>query len=205
MKIIAGLGNPGKKFEKTRHNVGFLVLETLKSKITNTKQKITDKSELPKFKFQKKFNAEILKLDARCYSLDVDLFLVKPQTFMNSSGKAVKKVLQFNNVIMRSPASNGAGKECNNLYVIHDDLDIPLGEYKIQLGKGPRDHGGINSIEHHLKTKGFWRIRVGIENRSIGNKANGEHYVLEKFSKKEREIIDSVIAEVIRELEIQRY
>src|SRR6187431_1384554 len=103
MKLIVGLGNPGKDYEKTRHNVGFMVVDEL---LNNSKTK---------------------KLK--------DLKILKSTNFMNDSGLFVKKILDSNNL------------DTGNIYVVHDDLDIKLGEYKIQFGRGPKDHNGILSIE----------------------------------------------------------
>lgn len=101
-------------------------------------------------------------------SIDDDM-LVKPLTYMNESGSAVGSVLASSSL---SPTS---------LIVVHDDLDFPTGEYKISYGKGPPLHGGLNSIEHHLKTKDFWRIRIGVDDRAPENRVSGIDYVLENF------------------------
>ena len=145
MKLFIGLGNPGNKYKNTRHNVGWMVLDRLVSSF-----QFPIESQLPSFKFEKSFNAEVLKMQ--------DVLLVKPQTFMNESGKAVKKLVDFYKVDM------------DDLYVIHDDLDIKLGEYKIQKGVGPKVHGGVNSIENELGKEDFWRVRIGIDNRDSENK-----------------------------------
>lgn len=88
----------------------------------------------------------------------------------------------------------------NNLFVIFDDLDIKLGEYKIQFGKGPKDHNGLNDIYDKLGTDQFWHVRVGIENRDEENKIPGEKYVLQDFSDEESLVIDKVINEVCKKL-----
>jgi PTH1 family peptidyl-tRNA hydrolase len=199
MKIIVGLGNPGKKYEETRHNVGFLALEAL-TKFLISNCQFLNKFQISNFKFQNKFKAEIVKLDARRCFLKTDLVLVKPQTLMNSSGLAVKKILQHYNKTIKTSRTL---KHYRNLYVIHDDLDIKLGEYKLQFGKGPKEHGGINSIERELGTKNFWRVRIGLENRVLENKSFrilGQDYVLDKFSKKEKEIIHHLMEIICREL-----
>ena len=183
MKLIVGLGNPGKKFEKTRHNVGFLVIDKLKKQIIN-------KLQLTKFKFKKKFNAEILNLR----SYDLDLVLAKPQTFMNTSGLAAARLRQFYKI------------KPKDIYIIHDDLDINLGEYKISFAKGPKQHKGVQSVENYLKSKQFWRVRIGVENRISGYqdiRISGEEYVLQEFDKKEKEVIDRVIDKIIKKLEIK--
>ena len=86
-----------------------------------------------------------------------------------------------------------------NLWVVHDDLDIALGEYKIQKTKGPKEHKGVKSIENFVGNKNFWRVRIGIENR-FKNQILGEDYVLQDFTNKEVEIINSVIDKIIGEL-----
>jgi peptidyl-tRNA hydrolase, PTH1 family len=114
---------------------------------------------------------------------------IKTNTFMNDSGTSVKELLSKNNV---SP---------ENLYIIHDDLDLPLGSWKMQLAKGPKDNGGINSIEQVLGTENFWRIRVGIDNRNPEKRTSGEEYVLEDFTEDEKDILDKVINDICKKLE----
>jgi PTH1 family peptidyl-tRNA hydrolase len=80
-----------------------------------------------------------------------------------------------------------------DLVVVHDDLDIPLGKFHIQKGIGPKLHNGIESIEAHLKTKDFWRIRIGIDNRASTGPMNGESYVLQDFKPEERNILQNII------------
>ncbi|MBI5356560.1 aminoacyl-tRNA hydrolase [Candidatus Collierbacteria bacterium] len=91
-------------------------------------------------------------------------------------------------------------KDYKNLYIIHDDLDIPLGTFKIQFGKGPRRHKGILSVEQALGTKEFWRVRIGVDGRQKEEgrrkKEEGEDYVLEKFRAEEKKILESVFPEI---------
>lgn len=106
-----------------------------------------------------------------------DLVLVKTKDiFMNESGRLLQ------------------GLSKGELYVAHDDLDIKLGEYKIQFGKGPKDHNGVESVEKALGTKDFWRIRIGIDNRTTP--IDGETYVLQRFTSEEREILNKVLEEI---------
>lgn len=135
MKLVVGLGNPGKRYEQTRHNVGFMVIDELIGKLTVSPH------------IEKKFASLVF------YHHESQTCLVRPQTFMNRSGEAVGSVVGFYKVPM------------DKLYVVHDDLDINLGEYKIQKGKGPKQHNGLQSIYAALGTKDFWHVRVGIENR----------------------------------------
>ncbi len=101
--------------------------------------------------------------------------------FMNESGKEVKKIIENWKL------------EIGNLYIVHDDLDIPLGKFKIQLGQGPKLHNGIKSIEEKLGSKNFWRIRIGVDARKKENWINGETYVLQDFLPEEKEILLSQV------------
>ena len=170
MKMIVGLGNPELKHENNRHNVGYMVVKRM--------IKDLNISSTP----EKQFNSFIFRHE------ESDLIFILPLTFMNQSGKAVGK------------AVGHYGVDMADLWVIHDDLDITLGEYKIQKRKGPKDHKGIISIEKELGQKDFWRVRVGVENRSPDNRILGEEYVLEDFKKDEMEILKSVVSKVSREL-----
>jgi len=115
--------------------------------------------------------------------------IFKSKNFMNDSGSFVKKLLfQYPSI----PVSS--------LYVIHDDLDLPLGTWKLQFGKGPKDNGGINDIEQKLGTEDFWRVRAGIDNRNPKKKIPGEEYVLQDFTDKERKVLDRVISEICKKL-----
>lgn len=113
---------------------------------------------------------------------------LKSNTFMNSSGDAVLKLIKPHSL------------KLDDLYVVHDDLDIALGSYKIQFGVGPRDHNGIKDIEEKLGSGDFWRIRVGVENRDPENRTPGEQYVLEDFSNKEMQILDETIKKCLKGL-----
>jgi len=179
MIVIVGLGNPGREYVATRHNAGFILVEEIAKK------------EKQAFKIEKKFKAETCALQISGNKL----LLVKPQTFMNSSGEAVKKIIQFNNLTI---------KQFSNLYVIHDDLDILLGEYKIQFGRSSAGHHGVESIIKELGTQEFWRVRIGTMTEEFnGLKVQGfkpESYVLQKFPKREKMIIDEVNKKIAKDL-----
>lgn len=188
MKLIVGLGNPGKRYKNTRHNIGFAVIDSLASQITNYGLLITNE-----FQTSKNAKAEYLSFKVG----DEKIELIKPLTFMNDSGFSVVY------------AKNKHKIPLNNIYVIHDDLDIKLGEYKIQKGIGPHLHYGIRSVDKALGTRQYWRVRIGVENRPTNlkifnlkfrRKIPGEKYVLQRFDNKEREIIDKVISEVAEKL-----
>lgn len=156
MKIIVGLGNPGKQYVQTRHNAGRMLLETILH---------TDPVE-----------SEITWEDVRgiCVARTRWCMLVQSKDyFMNESGKILHDLRELLHQQMSA----------ETIYVAHDDLDIRLGEYKIQQGKGPEVHGGVNDIERVIG-KDFWRIRIGVDNRGVP-RTPGETYVLQKFEPEE--------------------
>jgi PTH1 family peptidyl-tRNA hydrolase len=130
----------------------------------------------------KKFKSEIVQTK--------DFILVKPQTFMNDSGLAVSVICQFYKVAL------------TDLYIVHDDLDIAIGNYKIQHGKGPQVHNGLRSVEEKLGSDQFWNVRVGVENREVrGNKGiPGMVYSLQDFTGEEQPIVEDVITKIVDEL-----
>lgn len=166
--IIIGLGNPGKKFEGTRHNVGFLILD-----------KFMEKNSFPEFEFSKKSNTLMSE-----NVLDKKIILVKPQTFMNDSGKAVREILENN------PAEN--------IIVVHDDVDLPVGKIKIVEERGSAGHKGVESIIENIGNKGLIRIRIGIAPQK---EIKAKQIVLKKFSKEEKEIINNVNNEAVEALD----
>lgn len=156
MYLIVGLGNPGTKYELTRHNVGFRVLDLL-----------APESD----KWETKHTAHFLKLD--------DVILLKPQTFMNDSGEAVKEVLKF------YPDAK--------LIVVHDELDFPLGTIKLMKNISAAGHNGIKSIIEHVGTQDFIRIRVGINNPILRQNIPGDVFVLQKFTDDEQNLLKEVL------------
>ena len=178
MILIVGLGNPGRKFQKTRHNLGFRVVEAFF-------KKNRDRHNFSNFKLKKKFNAEISE---RKFN-DKKIILAKPQTFMNLSGRAVKKI------------TNNLQLTTNNLWVVHDDIDIPLGKIRISIGRGAAGHKGVESIIKELGTKNFVRFRIGIQPK-FGKPKNPEKFVLQKFNKEEEGLIKEVIQKIIEAIEM---
>lgn len=172
-KLVTGLGNPGDKYKNTRHNVGFMVVDELVSQLIN--------EEWPKVK----------KFDSLIIIHQPSTIFAKPQTFMNSSGLSVKKIVVHYKVKMP------------DLWIIHDDLDLRLGDYKIQQGVGPKLHYGIQSIEEKLGKKDFWRVRIGVDNRLKDNRIPGESYVLQTFSEDEKATLSKLIAQVVPQLMLQ--
>ncbi len=158
MIIIVGLGNPGEKFKNTRHNVGFMAVDFF-----------AKKNQLPEFELSKKYNSLISKKE--------NIILVKPQTFMNESGTAVKSIIKNS-------------KE-TELIVVHDDIDLPLGKIKFSKDSGAGGHKGVDSIINSLGNKNFIRLKIGVG--SNGQKVKAEKVVLKKFTKEEKEILKNVI------------
>lgn len=164
--LLIGLGNPGKKFELTRHNAGKMLAGWLRAKGQGAFE------------------------------------LVETECFMNESGGWVKRKM----ATMAKNGYNGDNRSdhfdhYNHLFICHDDLDIPLGKFKIQFGKGPRLHNGVLSVEQALRTKEFWRVRIGVDGRGPrvkgqGPRVEGEEYVLEKFKPEERRILEAVFPEI---------
>lgn len=167
-KIIVGLGNTGNKYQNTRHNAGFMFVD-----------KLAEKLGLP-WQNEKITKSQIAK--------NAELILAKPQTMMNFSGEAVKKLAKQFSV------------SSEDLCIAHDDLDIKLGDYKIQKRVGPKVHNGLTSVENHLKTKDFWRVRVGIDYRDPNNRTEGETYVLQNFLPDELEILEKVFDKILPKL-----
>jgi len=176
MEIIVGLGNPEKKFEKIRHNLGFRVVD-----------ESARKNKFPDFKLRKKILAKISqgKINER------EIILAKPQTFMNLSGKSVKLLTKTYNL------------KPKNLIVIHDDLDLPFGKIKIVKNRGSAGHKGVQSIIDELRTKNFVRFRVGIKTKSYNlEPKNLKDFVLQKFNKEEEKILKDIIKMTCQAIEM---
>ncbi|MBU2632149.1 aminoacyl-tRNA hydrolase [Patescibacteria group bacterium] len=150
MKLIVGLGNPGDKYESTRHNLGFIIVD----KFLKNFQKVNEEG----FKLNKKFKSEVIQIEWSRRSTDEKtntiekVVLVKPQTYMNVSGNAVGLISSFYKI------------DPDDIWIIHDDLDLPFGNLKIRKGGASAGHKGVESIIEALGTDKFWRIRVGIGN-----------------------------------------
>lgn len=169
MFLIIGLGNPGKDFVGTRHNVGFMALDFLANKYNLH------------FSDNKKFSSSI--------AVGNNFILVKPQTFMNDSGLAVSKILNFYNIDLKK------------VLVIHDDLDIDLGKYKLAENSRSAGHNGVKSIFQYLKTQQVPRIRVGIR-KKVDYIIDAKKFVLEKFSHDELSLINKVIGDIFNDQKI---
>lgn len=173
MMIFVCLGNSGKKYSKTRHNVGRMFGDF-----------VTQKSEIKCQKSKVKIG--------KIFELENGWKVVTPECFMNQSGSAVQKLLKIKNCLSAS------GGKIENLVVVHDDLDIPFGEFKIQFGRGAAGHHGVESVIESLSTDQFWRIRIGI-GKSPQN-VEPEKWVLMPFEKEEQSKLEEIFERVYQEI-----
>ncbi len=161
MKLIVGLGNPGKEYQGTRHNIGFMMIDEM-VKVKNLQSR-------------EKFNGEYYEFNIN----NEKILLLKPLSFMNLSGTVVKKFIDFYKI------------DVDNLFVIHDDLDLPIGTVKLRLSGGSGGHNGLKNIESCIGTKNYKRMRIGISNNK---EMDTKDYVLGKFSKDDNIIINNIVA-----------
>jgi peptidyl-tRNA hydrolase, PTH1 family len=161
MKLIVGLGNPGKQYEHTRHNVGFDVIDVLAKDYG---------IELDQLKFKGLFGMGMVGSEK--------VLLLKPLTYMNLSGESIRAVVDFYNI------------PDDQLVVIYDDLDLPVGKLRLRQKGSAGGHNGIKSTIAHLGTGEFNRIRIGIDRPKGGMSVS--NYVLSRFTAEEQPIIDEV-------------
>lgn len=162
--MIIGLGNPGEKYNKTRHNVGFMLVDKL---VKQFGEKLTE---------DKVFKAEI----ATTFIGGEKIYLVKPVTFMNKSGEAVYALLTY------------YGLEISDLLIIYDDLDMAVGKIRFRQKGSAGGHNGIRSIIKHLGTQEFERIKIGIGRPATNIPVH--HYVLSQFEKEDAAKIEETLS-----------
>ncbi len=178
MKLIVGLGNPGEKYATVRHNLGFMVVEQLRRK-----------GDFGNWGIEEKFKSEITKKE--------EIILIRPQTYMNNSGMAVDKLVEYFKI---DPSSD--------LIIVHDELDLPLGKIKVRLGGAAAGHHGVESIIKILGTDQFIRVRLGIGNlktQSSEHKhahVNTEKFVLEPFIGSERSVVKHMLKQAVSAAEL---
>lgn len=163
MHLIAGLGNPGLKYRNTRHNVGFKVVD-LWAKSLGVR--------LDRRRFLGRF--------ARTRFQNEDVILLRPMTFMNRSGNSIRACIDFFDL------------QAENVLVVHDDVDLPVGRVKVVRGGSAGGHRGVLSAIQHLGTHGFPRIKVGV-GRPRHNGESVEDYVLKSFYRDEKKVVKEVI------------
>ena len=168
LKVIVGLGNPGSKYTETRHNAGFWFIEEVARKYSVI------------FRSEKKFHGEVAKVSIE----GKDIWLLKPDTFMNLSGRAVQSLLSFYQIT------------AEQLLVAHDEIDLDPGTAKLKTGGGHGGHNGLRDIISQLGTKDFHRLRIGVGHP--GNKDQVVDYVLHNASREDRALIDSDIDDAVR-------
>jgi PTH1 family peptidyl-tRNA hydrolase len=194
--LIIGLGNPGKEYEETRHNAGFLFADYFF-------EKYREEFGFSDWKFSKKLNADIsigkikspsipLLQRGKPVSLpfkkgeserDFKIILLKPQTFMNLSGEAVAAAMKYYKM------------KLDNIIVAHDDIDLLLGKYKISIDSTSAGHNGVQNVIDMLGTKNFTRLRIGVDNCK-DKKIPTEKYVLGKFATAEMKIVSKILPEI---------
>lgn len=182
MKLIIGLGNPGEEYINTRHNVGFAAIDLITAKAGTI------------FSFEKKFNADVAKAEFN----GSQAILAKPRTFVNKTGDAVNKLRAFYKV------------NTEDVVLIHDDLDLDFGSFKISFAKESGGHNGVQSVIDHLGTNQFWRVRIGVANRKLqtarkqdtleAKKEAVGDFVLTPFSKTEQKELEGIIKEALEKL-----
>lgn len=163
MKCIIGLGNPGRKYEKTRHNIGFMVIDQLALDLG---------IDLTQNKFKCNYGAG--------YVNGEKIMLVKPQTFMNLSGEGIRPLLDYYKI------------DVGDILVLYDDLDLPVGKLRLRQKGSGGGHNGIKSLNQHLATDKYKRVRIGIDRPEPGSSITG--YVLGRFPKDETALIEKVTA-----------
>ncbi|CDQ37771.1 MULTISPECIES: aminoacyl-tRNA hydrolase [Virgibacillus] len=163
MKCIVGLGNPGKKYKHTRHNVGFMVIDELLRR---------HQWDLNKSKFKGDYTIATLHGEK--------VMLIEPQTFMNLSGDAVRPLMEYYNI------------DIADVLIVFDDLDLSPGRIRLRQKGGHGGHNGIRSIIDHLGTKEFKRIRIGV-GRPTASTISIVNYVLSDFSKGEADDVSDSI------------
>ncbi len=175
MKLFIGLGNPGKKYESTRHNAGFMALDAFRAAHADAFGN-----------WQKKFNAEICEGRVG----DEKVVLMKPQTFMNASGEAVAPAVGFWKL---NPTTD--------LCLVYDDIDLPLGVIRLRAEGTPGGHNGVKSVLAVCETQAIQRIRIGIGNERA-TQIPSEDFVLENFTSEEQEIITTTIKKSVSAMEM---
>ena len=183
MKLVVGLGNPEERYASTRHNLGFEIVDLLGKRV---------KGQGGSWKYEEKFKSEILNFTLYASHLT----LVKPQTFMNKSGMAIRLLADYYKI---SP---------EDVIIIYDELDLPLGKIKVRLGGAAAGHHGVESIIEALGTDKFIRVRLGIGNLRTksgehkGQTVSAEKFVLEPFMPQEKSQVKHMTKQAVKALEI---
>lgn len=186
MKLIVGLGNPGLKHEKTRHNLGFVIVDAFLKDLESSAQNL--------WREEKKFQSEIAEINWQPKKSPAQrIILAKPLTYMNGSGLAVSSITKFYKI------------DADDIWVIHDEVDLPLGSMKIRFAGASAGHKGVESIIEHLGTDKFWRFRIGIgaqHEKFHDRKVKAiDNYVLGEFSEGEKGKAREIIKKSMKAIE----
>jgi PTH1 family peptidyl-tRNA hydrolase len=161
--VVAGLGNPGPRYAHTRHNVGFMVADRLVERLGGS--------------WRGRFQGQMAQVDLGAERL----LVVKPETYMNASGQSVAAAASFYKV------------PPEQVIVVYDELDLPLGVMKLKQGGGEAGHNGVRSVSRQLGSKDFVRLRVGIGKPPPDFRGRGADYVLQGFAPAERALVDDIV------------
>lgn len=172
--LFAGLGNPGERYDNTRHNIGFSILDQFCESLPRDFICGPERSK-PKYALR------------RLETPKGDWLLLKPMTYMNLSGEAVGEVIRYYKM---SP---------EQVLTVHDELDLPLGRLQLRFGGGAAGHRGVESLVQHLGSRDFHRLRVGVDKPATGETAQ---YVLQGFRPDEREVLEQVRATAVKTLRL---
>ncbi|MDP2656118.1 MAG: aminoacyl-tRNA hydrolase [bacterium] len=185
MKLIVGLGNPGTEYETTRHNAGFLAVDYLMEKWLEEGR--IEKPSISKDKTYIAYETKYTRDDGKHESIT----FLKPLTFMNLSGTSVKKYLSYHRTIDIT----------KDIWISHDELDIPFGKIKISHNRSSAGHNGVQNIIDLLGTKEFSRMRIGVASERPVT-ISGEKFVLGKFSATEKKALPEVFETIKKGLEL---
>jgi peptidyl-tRNA hydrolase, PTH1 family len=195
MKIIVGLGNPGNKYEHTRHNAGFMAVDFY----LKNREAISCASKFRGYVCEMHFavaerrgNLETRKDAEKIPKKTFEkVFFVKPQTYMNKSGEAVKEIVDFYKLNVAT-----------DLLIIHDEIDLKFGFYKLAFDSRPAGHNGVKNIVEELGTQEFHRVRIGVESRLSRHESPTDQFVLQEFTPDELQIMETnVLPKVADEIE----
>lgn len=172
MQLVVGLGNPGARYQATRHNIGFVVLEHLAGRHGGVWRE---------------------QFDGRSCDLRVGasrVLLLQPLTFMNRSGTSVRKAASF----FKIPPEE--------VLVVHDEVDLPLADVRLKVGGGEAGHNGLRSVSQHLGTQGYARLRCGVGRPGPEFSGEVADYVLQAFAPAEAAAVDTLVSDAVRALEL---
>ncbi|MDE2311461.1 MAG: aminoacyl-tRNA hydrolase [Patescibacteria group bacterium] len=176
MKLVVGLGNPGEKYKNTRHNAGFLAIDYI----------LNDGDGFMTAKPSKEFKSELWTWQQD----GAKTLFLKPQTYMNDSGQALKVICNFYKLDL-----------ARDLLVIHDEVDLPFGDIRISLDSSAAGHNGVQSIINELGGKNFQRLRIGIETRASRSELPTDAFVLQNFTDDElKQLHDKILPQAKLEI-----